>query len=114
MAGPFMEQKMTLMRNLKLLFLLLVLADSSILAGEEGLPESLDQQFQTPPRQAQPWVYWMWLHTDTTPAAMTRDLEQMKAKGIPGFILYDTGTGHMRGNDPKPGPVNGEYQFETV
>lgn len=56
---------------------------------------SLEQAFQRPPREASPWVYWMWLRTPTTPAAMTRDLEEMKAKGIAGFILYDNGAGGL-------------------
>ncbi|MGH7952228.1 MAG: glycosyl hydrolase, partial [Limisphaerales bacterium] len=50
------------------------------------------QQFQTPPRQAQPWVYWVWV-ANTTQTAITRDLEEMKAKGIAGCILYDVQTG---------------------
>jgi hypothetical protein len=37
----------------------------------------------------------MWLRTPTTREAMTRDLEEMKAKGITGFILYDNGAGGM-------------------
>src|ERR1017187_8337840 len=74
----------------------------------------LADDFAHPPESAKPWVFWVWLHTDTTPGAMTRDLEQMKAKSIAGFILYDIGTGHMRVNGPKSGHVNGEYQFETV
>jgi hypothetical protein len=63
-----------------------------VVAGEAGTPE---QVFQQPPRAATPWVYWMWLRTPTTPAAMTLDLEAMKAKGITGFILYDNGAGGM-------------------
>ncbi len=48
----------------------------------------LFRQFNDPPRQARPWVYWVWTG-DTTQAAVTRDLEEMKAKGIVGCILYD-------------------------
>lgn len=57
--------------------------------------EDLEQQFLIPPPQAQPWVYWV-LVGDTTTAAMTRDLEEMKAKGITGCILYEcqSGRGH--------------------
>ena len=83
-------------------------------AGTTSLRADLADDFVQPPESAKPWVFWVWLHADTTPAAMTRDLEQMKAKGISGFILYDTGAGHMRANDPKTGPLGQEYQFETV
>ncbi|MGH7941968.1 MAG: glycosyl hydrolase [Limisphaerales bacterium] len=52
----------------------------------------MERSFEFPPRQARPWVYWVWL-ANTTPAALTRDLKEMKAKGIAGCILYDIQTG---------------------
>jgi hypothetical protein len=55
----------------------------------------LSNGFIHPPNSAAPWVYWVWLGVDTTPAAMTYDLEQMKAKGIAGFILYGNQTGSI-------------------
>lgn len=64
----------------------------SVLAAGVQASESLDQQFHEPPRQARPWVYWVWVG-DTTPAALTRDLKEMKARGITGCILYDVQTG---------------------
>src|ERR1035438_1539144 len=69
---------------------------SIAVTGSRPLRADLADVLAHPPESAKPWVFWVWLHTDTTPAAMTRDLEQMKAKGIAGFILYDTGTGHMQ------------------
>ncbi len=53
----------------------------------------LTEHFQSPPSSAHPWVFWMWLRVDTTPAAITKDLEEMHAKGIEGAILYDSGVG---------------------
>ena len=53
----------------------------------------LDDGFANPPAAARPWVFWMWLQVDTTPAAITADLEQMRAKGIEGAIIYDPGVG---------------------
>jgi hypothetical protein len=72
----------------RLFFLLSALTVAASEASAAGLSENLDQLFQNPPRQAQPWVYWV-LVGDTTEAAMTRDLEEMKAKGIAGCILYE-------------------------
>jgi hypothetical protein len=57
--------------------------------------DALEDDFHHPPPGASTWVYWVWLQTPTTPAAITRDLEEMKAKGIAGFILYDTGAGNF-------------------
>jgi hypothetical protein len=62
---------------------------SSSAAQSVGLQEGFSQ----PPPAARPWVYWMWLRVDTTPEAVTRDLEEMRAKGIEGAVLYDSGFG---------------------
>ena len=53
----------------------------------------LEQNFRSPPAGARPWVFWMWLRADTTREAITKDLEEMRAKGIEGAILYDSGVG---------------------
>ena len=60
-------------------------------ASAEPLANSLEGHFRHPPSDAKNWVFWMWLRTPTTPEAITRDLEEMKAKGIEGFIIQDTG-----------------------
>ncbi len=76
----------------KLLFL--VLATSfGVWAANAGEIVNLDQGFAQPPPDARPWVYWMWLRVDTTTEAITKDLEEMHAKGIAGAILYDSGVG---------------------
>jgi hypothetical protein len=87
------------------LFLFALTISTGFEAAASG---DLDRQFETPPRAAQPWVYWVWV-ANTTPADLTRDLEEMKAKGITGCILYDVQTGRgvnwwtrnvvRRGND---------------
>ena len=71
---------------------LFALAFPSIMASGADTSGDLNRQFEAPPRAAQPWVYWVWV-ADTTPADLTRDLEEMKAKGITGCILYDVQTG---------------------
>lgn len=83
-------------------------------------PDDLERQFQTPPLSAQPWVYWVWLENDIPRAAITRDLEEMKAKGIAGCILYGNQSGHWSWNSTltrdgkdyrvvKTGEYNGSY-----
>ncbi len=51
----------------------------------------LEERFRHPPSDAKNWTLWMWLRTPTTPEAITRDLEEMKAKGFEGFIIHNTG-----------------------
>src|SRR5215469_16061553 len=70
------------------IFSILISAFLLTAGGRVAAAENLEQVFQNPPREAHPWVYWV-LVGDTTEAAMTRDLEEMKAKGIVGCILYE-------------------------
>ncbi len=105
-------------KHLRAGFLLFALVQSSILTSRAEAPGDLDQSFKAPPRQVQPWVYWVWT-ADTTPACLTRDLKEMKAKGITGCILYDVQTGRgvnwwtrnvvRRGKDYSTAPTD-DYQ----
>lgn len=76
-----------------------VLVTSSLFAQTTASPppatSSLEQQFNTPPRDAKPMVFWMWLGTKPTHQELTRDLEQMKAKGIVGAIIYPSSAGKI-------------------
>ena len=76
------------MKIAKPLSLLVILQLLFVATSMAQLSGTLDEQFETPPREARPWVYWV-LTGDTTYAPMTRDLEEMKAKGIAGCILYE-------------------------
>lgn len=76
-----------------------IIAATCGFAAAEPLADSLERHFRNPPPDAKNWVFWMWLRTPTTPEAITRDLEEMKAKGIAGFIIQDSGvagTGSIR------------------
>lgn len=46
------------------------------------------------PQSARPWVYYWWLKGNVTKELVTRDLEEMKAKGIGGFLLFDSRAYH--------------------
>jgi len=53
---------------------------------------SLEQEFATPPREARPWTYWMWL-AEAPRECITRDLEEFHAKGIVGALIYPSSMG---------------------
>lgn len=53
--------------------------------------------FQTPPDQARPWVYWMFMDGNLTREGMTADLEAMKRAGIGGAIILEVNIGIPRG-----------------
>lgn len=65
----------------------------SAAAGNQAAIPALDQEFITPPREAKPWTYWMWLGTVAPPEAITRDLEEFYAKGIVGVLIYSSSLG---------------------
>lgn len=82
------------------------------IAGPDLFQTELLKNFIKPPKSAAPWVFWVWLDVDTTPAAMTYDLEEMKAKGIAGFVLYGNQTGSMAREIPAEVLVKKDNRFE--
>ena len=59
--------------------------------GRVAIP-SLDQEFATPPREARPYTYWMWV-ADAPRECITRDLEEFHARGIVGALIYSSSMG---------------------
>jgi hypothetical protein len=53
--------------------------------------DDLAQGFATPPDSAKPRVYWWWLNSRVSKEGITRDLEEYRAKGIGGVLLFDAG-----------------------
>jgi hypothetical protein len=52
--------------------------------------EDLQQEFQRPPLEAKPWVYWWFQGGYGNPDGMARDLVAMKEKGIGGVMHMQT------------------------
>ncbi len=69
----------------------------------------LNRLFVDPPQDARPRVWWLWLHSNTSRSRITYDLEEMKKKGIGGFLQWDPGTGPSlygtRADDLPPTPA---------
>ena len=49
----------------------------------------LDAGFRNPPHRAGIRAFWWWLNSNVTKQAITRDLEEMKAKGFNGALIFD-------------------------
>ena len=65
-----------------------------------------DQAFVNPPPEARVRAYWWWLNGNVTKASITRDLEEMAAKGFGGALICDAGGAQQDGNEPVPhGPT---------
>ena len=66
----------------------------------------LESGWQNPPNEARLRAYWWWLNGNVTKASITRDLEQMQAKGFGGALLCDANGASQDGNDTVPhGPT---------
>jgi hypothetical protein len=88
--------------------LLGVLAQTGIPGGWAGAAQAdeMAQGFANPPNSARLRAYWWWLNGNVTKAAITRDLEEMKAKGFGGALICDAGGAEQDGNDRVPhGPT---------
>jgi hypothetical protein len=76
-------------------------------AGLVAVPlDPLAQGWENPPRDARLRAYWWWLNGNATTEAITRDLEEMKAKGFGGALICDADGSSQDGNDRAPhGPT---------
>ncbi|MEI7909977.1 MAG: glycosyl hydrolase [Verrucomicrobiota bacterium] len=62
----------------------------------------------TPPPEARLRAYWWWLNGNVDKPAITRDLEQMKAKGFGGAVIFDADGSSQGGHVKVPaGPTFG-------
>ena len=67
---------------------------------------ALESGWKNPPNEARLRAYWWWLNGNVTKASITRDLEQMQAKGFGGALLCDANGASQDGNDTVPhGPT---------
>lgn len=62
----------------------------------------LEEGWADPPREARTRCWWWWLNGNVTPEAITRDLEEMKAKGLGGANIIDAGGATQGGHDQVP------------
>jgi len=68
--------------------------------------DSLESVFANPPIDARLRAYWWWINGNVTKESITRDLEQMKAKGFGGALICDADGSSQDGNDHAPhGPT---------
>ena len=93
------------------LFASLLFLSSPALSGNL----TLEKGFSTPPQSAGVRCYWWWLNGNVTKEAITRDLEEMHAKGFSGALIFDAGGAEQRGNHPVPaGPMFGSDEWREL
>lgn len=92
------------MKNLSFAFTLLV----ALAAARFARADDLASGFRTPPHSAGIRCFWWWLNSHVTEDAITRDLEEMKAKGFNGAMIFDADGSNQQGNNrTKNGPLFG-------
>jgi hypothetical protein len=75
-------------------------------APAAAIGTTLDNGWTNPPSSARLRAYWWWLNGNVTRESITRDLEQMKAKGFGGAVIIDAGGAEQWGNGQVPhGPT---------
>lgn len=104
------------MKRSAIALLIAAAAAISLMAGAgrcaEAPPDALAQGFANPPHEARPGVFWWWLESQATKAAITRDLEQLKAKGFVRLNLFDAGSSNYQVVERTPaGPVFGSKEW---
>jgi hypothetical protein len=76
----------------------LLLAPAQVIATDRPhLEQKFEQEFQKPPDEAHPWVYWFWLNGNITKEGITADLEAMKRVGIRGVLIMEVDQGSPAG-----------------
>lgn len=67
---------------------------------------SLWRGFSNPPQESRPWCYWWWVNGNVDEETIAKDLEDIKALGFGGVLMFDVrgyGSVHL-----KPPPVRHE------
>ncbi|MEY4388215.1 MAG: hypothetical protein RLY20_3498 [Verrucomicrobiota bacterium] len=74
--------------------------------GAVAAESKLEADWNNPPLDARVRAYWWWINGNVDKAAITRDLEQMKAKGFGGALICDADGSSQDGNARAPhGPT---------
>jgi hypothetical protein len=69
----------------------------SFIAHAASPADGLQRRFRTPPDEARPWVYWVWMDGNLSREGITADLEAMKRVGIGGVIIMEVNVGIPQG-----------------
>ena len=87
------------MNNKSMTLIIWALAICAATAGCGPRPpaDPLARGFASPPADARPWVYWMWMDGNLSREGITADLEAMRKAGIGGVIICEVNVGVPRG-----------------
>ena len=81
------------------LIILTVLLGYTLAAFAQNSTVSFDD-FENPPREARPYVWWHWINGNTSRDGIRKDLEWLDRSGIAGLHQFDAGGAMMQGLPP--------------
>jgi hypothetical protein len=90
------------MKILILLLTIVIFSCSDTDVNKEESRINLLNKFKNPLIEAKLRAYWLWINGNVTREAITRDFEQMKAKGFGGAVLCDMDRSYIRENKQVP------------
>lgn len=76
------------------LIILTVLLGYTLAAFAQNSTVSFDD-FENPPREARPYVWWHWINGNTSRDGIRKDLEWLDRSGIAGLHQFDAGGAMM-------------------
>src|SRR5688572_16563047 len=80
--------------------LMLARAQDTGPAGDE-----LERGFRSPPREARPHAYWLWLNGHVHRESAREELQAMKDAGLGGVLMFDMGARGEKAQQPPEGPA---------
>ena len=75
---------------------------------------SMREGFVNPPVESRPGAFWCWLNGNMTKESITRDLEEMKAKGMNRAEIWDVAAISNPSMIPAGGPFLGDESVELI
>ena len=75
---------------------IIVLGLAFCVSAQELQNRSMESNFQNPPEEAKPRVWWHWMSGNVTNEGITADLEWMHRVGIGGMQMFDGDLGVAR------------------
>jgi len=76
---------------------------------------NMEEGFKNPPATARPWAYWVWTNGNFDYSQLTSDLEEIKAKGMGGFDIFDCGERFPEQGEIPAGPAFlGEESLKAI
>lgn len=104
-----------IMRNIRYPLLLLLFLGLQQLTMAQQVDKLSGTTFRNPPASYGIRCWWWWLNGNTNKETITRDLEEMKAKGFSGACIFDAGGAEQRGNAQVPeGPMFGSPAWREL